>query len=119
MTKEELVCAPVMATYEETLEAALGIMKATDPNSRIGQLLNIIRYNGHHIKNNIRSLKIQHKCQVNNQKPTKVFPKITMHGHWFKVQGFEPGNQVWVIPLPNVLIVIPQAPKSLPKGKAS
>jgi hypothetical protein len=115
MTKEDLVCAPVCATHEETLEAALEIMKATDPKSRIGQLLNIIRYNGHHIKNNIRSIHIRQTYQRNNQR-NKIVPQITMQGQWLHIAGFEPGNRVWVIPFPDVLIAVPQGPKSIPKG---
>lgn len=111
MPREELVCAPISATEEETWTAAEYIMKAMASEGPLREALNIIRHNGHFIKKNIRSIKTQWHCQVHDYNPTTIVPEILLRGKWLQRTGFEPGDKLWVLPFSELLIIIPQGNK--------
>ncbi|OQP61573.1 hypothetical protein [Niastella populi] len=114
MIKEELICAPVSATEEETWAAAEGIARIAGSNSPFRHSLNIISNNGHYIKEMIRSIKTG---WAHDHKPTTVIPEITLCGKWLQRTGFNPDDRIWVLPLSELLIVIPQKPKTVPKSR--
>ncbi|OQP67183.1 hypothetical protein A3860_02140 [Niastella vici] len=102
MSKEELVCAPQGATAVETWEAVEYIIRSLAQGPFLNSL-NIIHYNGFHIKRNLRSIKIKEYC------PEQV--EIILRGKWLQRVGFEPGGKIWVLPFSDALIIIPQGPK--------
>lgn len=110
MTKEELVCAPIRATEEETWAAAEVIIRATASEGPLRESLNIIRHNGHFIKKNLRSIKTHWRCQLQDDNPT-IVPEILLRGKWLQRTGFEPEDKIWVIPFSELLIIIPQGEK--------
>lgn len=110
MTKEELVCAPISVTEEETWEAAEVIIRATASKGPLRKSLNIIRHNGHFLKQNIRSIKTHWHCQLQGDNPS-IVPEILLRGKWLQRAGFEPGDKIWVIPFSELLILIPQGEK--------
>jgi hypothetical protein len=92
-------------------------MRALAQNGLLRESLNIIRYNGLHIKKNIRTITIKEHCQKQGDNPFFLTSEIILRGKWLQRVGFEPREKIWVLPFAEVLIVIPQGPKSLPKGK--
>jgi hypothetical protein len=70
--------------------------------------LNIIRYNGFHIKRNIRSVTIKEHRQKQKDNPFSITSEIVLRGKWLQCVGFEPGGKVWVLPFSEALIIIPQ-----------
>jgi hypothetical protein len=110
MTREELACAPVCATKEETWVAAENIMRIIDNSGPLYKALNIIRYNGFYIKKNLRSIKTHWHCQIQHDNPV-IVPEISLHGKWLQQKGFERGDKIWVLPFSELLIIIPQGAK--------
>lgn len=107
MPREELMHAPVRATEEETWEAAENIIRIIDNNGPMHEALNIIRYNGFYLKKNLRSIKTNWRCQIQNDNPI-IVPEISLHGKWLQRKGFESGDKIWVLPFSELLIIIPQ-----------
>ena len=117
MSNEEPACAPVSATAEETWAAAECIMRALAQRGPLRESLNIIRYNGFHIKRNLRSITIKEHCQKQGNNPFSITSEIILRGKWLQQVGFEPGEKIWVLPFAEVLIVIPQGPNGSPERK--
>jgi hypothetical protein len=110
MSNEELVCAPVGVTEEETWAAAEYIMRAVAQNGLLRESLHIIRYNGLHIKRNIRSITIKEHRQKQKDNLFSITSEIVLRGKWMQRVGFEPGGKVWALPFAEALIIIPQVP---------
>lgn len=117
MIKEELICARISATEEETWAAAEEIVRITGSNNPLRHSLNIISFNGHYIKTMIRSINTGWLYRAYDHNPTTVVPQITLCGKWLQRTGFNPDDRIWVLPLSELLIVIPQKPKTVSKSR--
>lgn len=117
MINEELICDTTSAIEEETWAAAEDIVRITGSNSRLRHSLNIISHNGHYIKTMIRSINTGWQCRAYDYKPTTVVPQISLCGKWLQRTGFNPDDRIWVLPLSELLIVIPQKPKTVSKSR--
>ncbi|OQP50550.1 hypothetical protein A4H97_01540 [Niastella yeongjuensis] len=110
MSKSISQPVPLLATEDETWEAAEFIMKSIS-NGSVRDSLHIIRHNGYYLKKIIRSIKINERFQSNDAHspcPCTIVPEILLRGKWLQRTGFQPGNMVWVLPFADLLIVIPQ-----------
>jgi hypothetical protein len=110
MSIEAKQCAPLSATEDETWAAVEVIMKAVASDSPLFKALQTIRYNGFYISKMIRSIKIGSHYQASGKSPS-IVPEIVLCGKWLQHKGFSPGNQIWVLPFSELLIVIPQGSK--------
>ena len=96
---EQISMASLIDKPEEYLKEAL------TGGSQLFKSLATLHYNFCHSGSNVRNLKVYARYQPHKWGEGTYVPEIILHCHWLRQSGFETGEQISVITLPEVLII--------------